>query len=113
MARNAFKRAKAMAAQIKAALESCIHLVGQPLEYKRSLDEKLRGIGPYVSRGHGLNRPSYAHGRGSRGGNNGLVGYPHQGGQECARRMVGGWAQHFFKSGGQTKRQAIAASNLA
>lgn len=87
MARSAFKRAKLMAAQVKAALESCVHLLGQPLEYKRSLDEKLKGIGPYESRGHGLNRPSYAHGRGSRGGNNAGAGVPHQNYQECNRRQ--------------------------
>lgn len=69
----------------------------------------LSAIGPYLSRGHGRGTVTYANGRGSRGGNNGGMGMPHQGRQECLRRLRGGWAG--FGGDRLTKRQAIERLN--
>lgn len=85
--KNAFRRAyeafKLRAEALKAAS------ILTPLLAKLALMDLAMRLGDYKSRGHGKNAPSYALGRGSRGGS-----WPkaHQSGQECLRRALGGWA---------------------
>lgn len=81
-----------------------------PLAAKIAIMDLAMKLGEYKSRGHGKNRPSYAHGRGSRGGR--VVGGPHQGAQERLRRLLGGWAASKHWSD-LTKRQFIAKLQTA
>jgi hypothetical protein len=91
-----FRRAKLMFAAIAAAMAAPDLVTRQA---------KLGAIGPYRSRGHGRGLTTYANGRGSRGGNNAGMGVPHQGRQECLRRLRGGWAG--YSGGVLTKRRAV------
>lgn len=88
--KNAFKRAMQAFEDRAEVLKAAAAML--PIDAKLAFMALAARIGNYRSRGHGLNRPSYAHGRGSRGGS-----WPeaHQSGQEALRRAVGGWA--FYK----------------
>lgn len=85
--KNAFRRAMEAFKSRSEALTAAA-IMG-PLMMKIALMDLALKLGEYKSRGHGINRPSYAHGRGSRGGS---WTKAHQSGQECLRRAVGGWA---------------------
>lgn len=102
--KNAFYRAlEALKARGEALQAAAV--IG-PLMQKLALMDLAMKLGGYRSRGHGLCKPSYAHGRGSRGGNNARTGRPHQGAQERLRQLLGGWAMS-QRWGGLTKRQFL------
>lgn len=101
--KNAFKRAMAAFKERAEVLKAAASML--PIDAKLAFMALAQRIGDYRSRGHGLNKPSYAHGAGSRGGS-----WPkaHYNGQECLRRAVGGWA--FAKRcTGMTKHEILAA----
>ncbi len=89
--RLAFKTARMVFAEV-AALQAKY----QGLE----LQEKLRSLDPYRSRGKGRGTPSRNYGHSGNAPS-------HQGVQERLRRSLGGWAQ-VFRTQGVTKRMYLA-----
>jgi hypothetical protein len=97
--RNAFKRAKEQFAEIRKATEAQFHL--GPMAVRLAMMQLAAMLGTYVSRGKGRGKPA------RRYGNEPGAYSPHQGRQECLRRVVGGWAfaQRLW---GTTKAQGLA-----
>lgn len=100
--KNAFHRALSMAKSVADALQASMAL--GPITMKLAMMDLAFRFGQYKSRGHGRGTSPRRYGQ---DGNNARHGKPHQSGQECLRRAVGGWG-HRKNYTGMTKMQTLA-----